>query len=148
PYAPVTVSELPEVRREEQRSYSLSRSSPEELRRALAAEPVAELDRGYSLAQILEYDRIRWLMPSLDLDAVTFETGSADLGADQIRALDAMGETLAQAIAENPTEVFLVEGHTDAVGSDIFNLTLSDRRAETVADRKSTRLNSSHVKIS
>jgi outer membrane protein OmpA-like peptidoglycan-associated protein len=27
----------------------------------------------------------------------------------------------------------LIEGHTDAVGSDLDNLTLSDRRAETVA---------------
>ncbi len=30
-------------------------------------------------------------------------------------------------------EIFLIEGHTDAVGSDIDNLTLSDRRAEEVA---------------
>jgi len=30
-------------------------------------------------------------------------------------------------------EVFLIEGHTDAVGSDIDNLSLSDRRAESVA---------------
>jgi outer membrane protein OmpA-like peptidoglycan-associated protein len=29
--------------------------------------------------------------------------------------------------------VFLVEGHTDAVGADIDNLSLSDRRAEEVA---------------
>jgi outer membrane protein OmpA-like peptidoglycan-associated protein len=38
-----------------------------------------------------------------------------------------------QAIQANPAEVFLVEGHTDAVGADVDNLTLSDRRAETVA---------------
>jgi outer membrane protein OmpA-like peptidoglycan-associated protein len=29
--------------------------------------------------------------------------------------------------------MFLIEGHTDAVGSDIDNLSLSDRRAESVA---------------
>jgi outer membrane protein OmpA-like peptidoglycan-associated protein len=29
--------------------------------------------------------------------------------------------------------VFLIEGHTDAVGQELYNLTLSDRRAETVA---------------
>jgi hypothetical protein len=35
---------------------------------------------------------------------------------------------------QNPGEVFLIEGHTDAVGSDIDNLSLSDRRAQAVAD--------------
>jgi outer membrane protein OmpA-like peptidoglycan-associated protein len=38
-----------------------------------------------------------------------------------------------QAIAKNNAEVFLVEGHTDAVGDEVDNLTLSDRRAEAVA---------------
>ena len=37
-------------------------------------------------------------------------------------------------IDENPSEVFLIEGHTDAVGSNESNLELSDRRAETIAD--------------
>jgi outer membrane protein OmpA-like peptidoglycan-associated protein len=36
-------------------------------------------------------------------------------------------------IAQNPDEVYLVEGHTDAVGSDNDNLILSDERAEAVA---------------
>ena len=36
-------------------------------------------------------------------------------------------------IAENPREVFLIEGYTDAVGDESYNLLLSDRRAETVA---------------
>jgi outer membrane protein OmpA-like peptidoglycan-associated protein len=72
-------------------------------------------------------------MPSLALDAVTFDTDSAELSQDQVRALDSMGRALAEMIEENPDEVFLVEGHTDAVGPDIYNLALSDRRAETVA---------------
>ncbi len=38
-----------------------------------------------------------------------------------------------EAIQRDPREVFLIEGHTDAVGSDAYNLALSDRRAESVA---------------
>jgi outer membrane protein OmpA-like peptidoglycan-associated protein len=36
-------------------------------------------------------------------------------------------------IDRNPDEMFMIEGHTDAVGSDEDNLSLSDRRAESVA---------------
>ena len=38
-----------------------------------------------------------------------------------------------RAVSRNPSEVFLIEGHTDAVGADVDNLSLSDRRAESVA---------------
>ena len=48
--------------------------------------------------------------------------------------LQAIADGLNRAIQRNPREVFLIEGHTDAVGNDVDNLSLSDRRAETVAD--------------
>ncbi len=44
-----------------------------------------------------------------------------------------VAQAIQDVIARNPNEVFLVEGHTDAVGNDVDNLSLSDRRAETVA---------------
>jgi outer membrane protein OmpA-like peptidoglycan-associated protein len=72
-------------------------------------------------------------MPGLDLDTITFESGSAAITPDQARNLDELGRALEDILAENPDEVFLIEGHTDAVGSVLSNLALSDRRAETVA---------------
>jgi outer membrane protein OmpA-like peptidoglycan-associated protein len=133
PEAEIRVTELPPIRREDQRRGFLSGASAEDLRSVLSAQPVAAVEDRFTLRQILANDRIRWLMPSLALDAVTFDTGSATLGAEAVQALDTMGRTLLAMVEDDPREVFLVEGHTDAVGSDIFNLALSDRRAETVA---------------
>jgi outer membrane protein OmpA-like peptidoglycan-associated protein len=129
----IRVTELPPIRREDQRRAFLSGASSEELLRVLSAQPVAAVEDRFTLRQILANDRIRWLMPSVALDVVTFDTGSASLGAEAVEALDTMGRSLSAMVEDDPREVFLVEGHTDAVGSDISNLALSDRRAETVA---------------
>ena len=72
-------------------------------------------------------------MPRVDLDTITFETGSWEITPDQIDRLAVIAKAIKQAIARNPDEVFLIEGHTDAVGADVDNLSLSDRRAESVA---------------
>jgi outer membrane protein OmpA-like peptidoglycan-associated protein len=37
-------------------------------------------------------------------------------------------------VVAHPEEVFLIEGHTDAVGSQEYNWRLSQRRAEAVKD--------------
>ena len=72
-------------------------------------------------------------MRRVDIDTVTFEFGSWKLAPDQIGALTGVANAIRRAIERNPDEIFLIEGHTDAVGPDVDNLTLSDRRAETVA---------------
>jgi outer membrane protein OmpA-like peptidoglycan-associated protein len=72
-------------------------------------------------------------MPRIDLDSITFETGSWEITPDQAQKLAGIAQGLNQAIQRNPREVFLIEGHTDAVGPDVDNLSLSDRRAEAVA---------------
>jgi len=76
---------------------------------------------------------LRERMPRIDLNTVNFDTGSWELTVSQIEKLAALAESLNRAIDRNPREVFLIEGHTDAVGNDVDNLSLSDRRAESVA---------------
>ncbi|MGB5068785.1 MAG: OmpA family protein [Albidovulum sp.] len=102
-----------------------------ELRAALARN--AALDRRYSLAQVRDIAQVRALVPVIDLNTITFETGSAAIRPDQARSLSRLGRLIHSYIVENPREVFLIEGHTDAVGSAAYNLALSDRRAESVA---------------
>lgn len=100
---------------------------------ALRAEQAVDTGRSYSLRQVREIEAVRALVPAIDLDTLTFASGSAALRPEQAATLVDLGLTIEDRLAENPREVFLIEGHTDAVGNDAFNLALSDRRAETVA---------------
>jgi outer membrane protein OmpA-like peptidoglycan-associated protein len=85
------------------------------------------------LREVRENHRVREFMPRVDLDSIQFATGSSAIQSSQAGALDMIGNTLADIIQYSPSEVFLIEGHTDAIGSNLMNLALSDRRAEAVA---------------
>jgi outer membrane protein OmpA-like peptidoglycan-associated protein len=73
-------------------------------------------------------------MRRIDLETVTFDFGSWEVGPDQERALERVAESINRALETNPDEIVMIEGHTDAVGSEEDNLTLSDRRAQSVAE--------------
>lgn len=55
------------------------------------------------------------------------------LADDQRPKLERVARALRRLLARNSDEVFLIAAHTDAVGSDVDNLSLSDRRAVSVA---------------
>ncbi|MTD99938.1 OmpA family protein [Paracoccus sp. YIM 132242] len=101
------------------------------LREALRRE--VDTDRRFTLGQVRSIPEVRSLAAPVNIDAITFDSGSAAISPDQARQLSTLGSVIQDAIAENPREVFLIEGHTDLVGSDAANLALSDRRAESVA---------------
>ena len=111
-----------------------SDASPDLIYDTMEAPPVERIDRRYSLDEIRYSPSVRLLMPSIDLNTINFETGSWEIPPDQAAKLQAIADGLNRAIAHNPREVFLIEGHTDAVGSDVDNLSLSDRRAEAAAE--------------
>jgi OmpA-OmpF porin, OOP family len=108
-------------------------AQPDDIYDALWAAPVDYIQRPYTLDEVRYSFPLRERMPSVDLNTVTFETGSWEVSPDQIDRLAVIADGMNRAIAANPSEVFLIEGHTDAVGSQIDNLSLSDRRAESVA---------------
>ncbi|MCW1933656.1 OmpA family protein [Pararhodobacter zhoushanensis] len=89
--------------------------------------------RRFSLNQVRQIDRVRYLAASVQVENITFATGSAAISPTEAQDLLALGELMTGLIQDNPNEVFLIEGHTDAIGSAVSNLTLSDRRAESVA---------------
>jgi len=107
---------------------------PELVYDTLLAPPVDRIDRRYSLDEIRYSPNLRMLMPSIDLNTINFDTGSWEIAPDQAAKLQVIADGLNRAVQANPREVFLIEGHTDAVGNDTDNLSLSDRRAESAAE--------------
>ncbi|HWW81206.1 MAG TPA: OmpA family protein [Steroidobacteraceae bacterium] len=64
----------------------------------------------------------------MTLGDVLFDTGRATLKPGADRDMD----RLAQALRDNANTRVIIEGHTDSVGSEDYNLALSERRAEAV----------------
>jgi outer membrane protein OmpA-like peptidoglycan-associated protein len=64
----------------------------------------------------------------LTLGDVLFDTGNANLNSGAARNLD----QLIQFLTDHPERRVEIDGYTDSVGTDSFNLDLSQRRADTV----------------
>ena len=129
----IDVSILPPPRTRELR---ISPRTDPDLALALLREAEAEaraLDRRFSLRQIRETRELRELVPLLSPDLITFETNRANVRPEEAAKLLQVGRLMERLVAEDPRELFLIEGHTDATGPAAFNLALSDRRAESVA---------------
>lgn len=107
---------------------------PELIYDTLMAPPVESIQRPYTLDEVRYSPMVRARMPSIDLDTINFETGSWDISDDQAAKLQVIADGINRVVSRNPGEVFLIEGHTDAVGNDIDNLSLSDRRAQSAAE--------------
>ena len=57
-------------------------------------------------------------MARIEIDTVHFGFGEGFLREEEIDKLDRIAQVLERILAKNPGEVFMIEGHTDAVGSD------------------------------
>jgi outer membrane protein OmpA-like peptidoglycan-associated protein len=104
----------------------------------LLAPPVVRIERRYALDEILYNEPLRARMPRVDIDTVNFATGSWEIAPGEADHLAFVAQGILAALKKNPGEMFLVEGYTDAVGNDIDNLSLSDHRAESVAEMLSS----------
>ena len=89
-------------------------SQVQQLQQELAALQAKQTDRGLVLT----------------LGDVLFETGKADLRPGALRHL----YPLVTFLQKEPQRRVQIEGHTDSVGSEAYNLDLSQRRADAVRD--------------
>jgi outer membrane protein OmpA-like peptidoglycan-associated protein len=109
------------------------RARDADLDEVLLAAPIDRLDRAYSLEEIRYNYELREYTRRIDLD-INFDSGAWEITPDQYPKLERLARSMLRALDRDPDLVFLIEGHTDAVGSDDDNLSLSDRRAATVAE--------------
>ena len=114
---------------------------PGYLYEALDAPPLVAMERPYSLDEVRDNYELRARVRSVDINSINFATGSWEVSPDQVARLQGLADAMLKVISENPSTVFLIEGHTDAVGSAEDNASLSDRRAEAVAEVLTTNFN-------
>jgi len=130
-FEPVVIRDLPEPVFEDF-DYQAA-SDRDGLRLALLAADRRDIGRSFSLRQVREIHEVRQLSPEINLRNITFATNSSAIQPSQAQELRQMGLLMRDLIADDPTELFLIEGYTDAIGAPGYNLLLSDRRAESVA---------------
>jgi OOP family OmpA-OmpF porin len=107
-------------------------ASEEMIEEAFLAPPVYEPERRYTIDEVKQDTGIRSSLRRVDLDTITFHTGDDQIPEFQIFKLSRLASVISMLIEDDPDEVFLIEGHTDAVGSDDMNLFLSVRCANSV----------------
>ncbi len=111
----------------------------EEMWDQLVAAPLEPIKRRYSRHDVVEepelvmnLPEVREAMPSIELDTITFGFNEAFVREEEIFDLDRIARMIERVVAAHPDEIFMIEGHTDAVGSDAYNLKLSRQRAQAV----------------
>jgi outer membrane protein OmpA-like peptidoglycan-associated protein len=107
---------------------------PDDYYTFLEQPPVERVQRLYSIDEVKRSARVRDIARRVDLDTLNFEFGSASISDSEVQKLDGVANAMEKLLKNNPAETFLIEGHTDAVGTPEANLALSDRRAEAVAE--------------
>ena len=89
--------------------------------------------RRYTLEELRANPQLTRHIGGIDLDTINFGTNEYWVREEEIAKLERIGTAIERILAVRPWEVFQIEGHTDATGSDAYNLELSRLRAKAVA---------------
>ena len=106
----------------------------EDLMRQLTAAPRRRIDRRFSASEIEDHPEVREMVPGIEVDTITFAFNEYQIGPEEVDELERIGVAIERIVAAHPNEVFLIEGHTDAVGGDAYNQNLSEQRAASVME--------------
>ena len=108
--------------------------STEQIYKQLAKPPAAEFQghKRLTVDQLKRRRDVRIAIPFVDINTINFAFDSAAVPASQRWKLRNLAAAMKRFLRRRPFEVFLLEGHTDAVGTRAYNQTLSRRRAASV----------------
>lgn len=105
-----------------------------EIERSLSAAPVRKIKKNQRVGrkELRRRKDLRIAAPSIDIQSINFEFASARIPRDQRWKVEEISFAMRRILRRNPDEVFLIEGHTDAVGSRYDNQILSEQRAHSL----------------
>ena len=115
---------------------TLAQETPSEdmILRRLDAAPARRM-REEERVTVREFKRrpdLRGAAPSINIQSINFAFGSAEIPHSEYRKVRQIARAMEQLLRRRRHAVFLIEGHTDAVGSAASNQILSERRAESL----------------
>jgi outer membrane protein OmpA-like peptidoglycan-associated protein len=108
--------------------------SASQIERKLSA-PATNAPSRRDRVTIREFKRrpeLRRAAPSIDIRSINFAFGSAEIPYSQYGKVENIATALERLLRRRPDTQVLIEGHTDAVGSDYSNQILSEARASSL----------------
>lgn len=105
--------------------------SAAQIERSLEAAPKMRVrpDQRVTIGEFKRRPELRRNAPSIDIQSINFAFGSAEVPSSQYGKVENIARAMERILRRNRHEVFLIEGHTDAVGSGVSNQRLSEARA-------------------
>ncbi len=124
----------PDMRLPQSRDISGAEANDRMIRRQFLAGDGRSYAQKYSRDELARRPELTRRFGGIDIDTIRFGFNEYWVREEEVDELERMAITIERILAARPYEVFQIEGHTDAVGSDRYNLGLSRQRATAVKD--------------
>jgi outer membrane protein OmpA-like peptidoglycan-associated protein len=123
-------------RRKPRRDVFAAEINDQEMEDVLVAPPEryagANLKQRYKVDDIAAKPQLRQSISRIEIDTIRFGYNEGFIRDEQVGNLDGIAAIIERIVKKYPNEVFLIEGHTDAPGSALYNQKLSKLRAESI----------------